>query len=76
MYQLNLENIGDIGLIKQVEYAEQLGLTTVYINKVFKGEFAVKLATAKGMISLAYNISVRDNEQMKELLEKHFIAIR
>lgn len=76
MYELNLKNIGELGLISQAKYAEELGLTTVYINRVFKGELPVKLITAKGIISLAYNITIRGNDQMKELLEKHFTLVK
>ena len=76
MYELNLDNIGDLGLIQQAQYAENLGLTTVYINRVFKGKLAVKLGTAKSIISLAYNISVRNSEQMQELLAKHFTLVK
>ena len=76
MYELNLKNLGDLGLIQQTQYAEQLGLTREYINKVFNGKLAVKLLTAKCIISLAYNITVRDNEQMKELLTKHFTLVK
>lgn len=76
MYGLNLENIGELGLISQTQYAEQLGVTVDYINRVFNGKLAVKLITAKGIISLAYNITMRGNEQMQELLEKHFTVIK
>lgn len=76
MYELNLENIGELGLISQSKYAEELGLTTVYLNQIFKGKLAVKLTTAKCMISLAYNITVRGNDQMKELLDKHFTLVK
>lgn len=76
MYELNLKNIGELGLISQTKYSEELGLSTVYINKVFKGEFPVKLLTAKGIISLAYNVAIRGNDQMKELLDKHFTLVK
>lgn len=76
MYELNLDNLADLALISQIQYAECLGLTPVYINKVFNGKLAVKLPTAKCIISLAYNIPVRDSDQMKELLAKHFTAIK
>lgn len=76
MYELNLENIGDLKLITQTQYAEALGLTTEYINKVFNNKLNVKLPTAKCIISLAYNIPVRDSELMLELLAKHFIKIK
>lgn len=76
MYELNLDNLGDLGLISQTNYAESLGLTVDYINRVFNGKLAVKLPTAKCIISLAYNIPVRDSDLMKELLAKHFTAIK
>ena len=76
MYKLNLDNLGDIELISQQQYIKALGLSQDYINKVFNEKLAVKLSTAKCIISLAYNISVRDNEQMKELLEKHFTIVK
>lgn len=76
MYQLNLDNLDDLKLINQTQYAEAFGFTVDYINKVFNGKLAVKLLTAKGMISLAYNISVRNNDQMKELLAKHFTLVK
>lgn len=76
MYELNLENIGELGLISQTQYAEQLGVTVDYINKVFNAKLAAKLLTVKGIISLAYNISIRDNDQMKELLAKHFTLVK
>ena len=76
MYELNLDNLGDLKLINQTQYAEAFGLTVDYINKVFNGKLAVKLTTAKCMISLAYNITVRDSDQMKELLAKHFTLVK
>ena len=76
MFELNLNNLGDLKLINQTQYAEAFGLTVDYINKVFNGKLAVKLLTAKGMISLAYNIPVRDSDQMKELLAKHFTLVK
>ena len=76
MYELNLENLGDLKLITQTQYAEALGLSIEYIDKVFNGKLAVKLSTAKCIISLAYNIPVRDSEQMQELLTKHFKMVR
>lgn len=76
MYKLNLDNLGDIGLISQKQYATAMGLSSAYINKVFNGKLAIKLSTAKCIISIAYNISVRDSEQMQELLEKHFTIFK
>ncbi len=72
MYRIKLDNISDLGLISQMQYAEVLGLTNVYINYIFRGKKTIRLLVAKGIISLAYNISVRNSEQMQELLEKHF----
>lgn len=76
MYELNLENIDDLSLMPQTVIAENLGFTREYVNKVFNGKLAVKLSTAKCIISLVYNISVRNSDQMKELLAKHFTAIK
>ena len=76
MYELNLKNIDDLSLMPQTVIAENLGLTREYINKVFNGKLAVKLSTAKCIISLVYNISVRNSEQMQELLQKHFTEIK
>ena len=76
MYKLNLENLGDIGLISQTQYKKALGLSADYVNRIFTNKLAIKLSTAKCLISLAYNISVRDSEQMQELLEKHFIIVK
>lgn len=76
MYELNTENLGDIGLISQTQYVNATGLSQDYINKVFNGKLAIKLSTAKFIISLAYNIPVRDNEQMQQLLEKHFTIVK
>ena len=76
MYELNLDNLGDLGLLNQKQYATSLGLSIDYINKVFNNKLAVKLNNAKAMISLAYNISVRDSEQMLELLDKHFTKVK
>lgn len=76
MYKLNLENIGDLKLITQTQYADALGLSFDYINKVFNNKLDVKLSTAKCIISLAYNIPVRDSELMQKLLAKHFIKIK
>lgn len=76
MYELNLENVGDLKLISQMKYAESLGLSNVYLNKIFNNNSRLKLSTAKCIISLAYDISVRDSEQMQELLDKHFTRVK
>lgn len=76
MYRLNLDNLGEIELISQQQYIKASGLSQDYINKVFNAKLAVKLAIAKFIISLAYNISVRDNEQMQKLLDKHFTLVK
>ena len=72
MYVIKSENIQELSLIKQIDYSKSLGVSPEYINKILAGTLKTKLAIAKGMISMAYNISVRDNEQMQSLLEKHF----
>lgn len=72
MYKIKSENLNELSIISQMQYAEVLGLTNVYINLIFRGKKSVKLVIAKSIISLAYNISVRNSEQMQELLEKHF----
>lgn len=72
MYKIKSENLNELSIISQMQYAEVLGLTNVYINLIFRGKKSIKLVIAKSIISLAYNISVRNSEQMQELLEKHF----
>ena len=72
MYKIKSENLNELSIISQMQYAEVLGLTNVYINLIFRGKKSVKLVIAKSIISLAYNISVRNSDQMQELLEKHF----
>lgn len=74
-YRLNKENLDTLDLFSQKKYADALGLSTVFLNKIFNNNAVVKLGTAKGIISLAYDISVRDNERMQELLEKHFTVV-
>jgi hypothetical protein len=76
MYKLNLENVGDLKLISQMQYAEVLGLSNVYLNKIFNNKSLLKLSTAKCIISLVYDISVRDSERMQELVDKHFIRVK
>lgn len=74
-YKLNKDDLGILDLFSQKKYADALGLSTVFLNKIFNNKVVVKLGTAKGIISLAYDISVRDNERMQELLKKHFIEV-
>lgn len=76
MFNLNLDNLGDISLISQQQYVKALGLSQDYMNKVFNNRAPVKLSTAKCIISLAYNIPIRDSEQMQELLAKHFTIVK
>lgn len=75
-YILNKENLETLDLFSQKKYADTLGLSSVFLNKIFNNTAVVKLGTAKGIISLAYDISVRDNDRMQELLEKHFIRVK
>lgn len=76
MYELNTDNLGTLDLFAQKKYSECTDLSTVYINNMFKRKLPVKLLTAKAIISMAYDISMRDSEQMQELLEKHFIRVK
>ena len=76
MYELNTDNLGILDLFSQKKYADCTGLTETYINAMFRKRYSVKLVTAKAIISMAYDISIRDSEQMAELLEKHFIRVQ
>ena len=76
MYEFNLDSLGDIDLISQTQYMKAAGVSKDYINKIFNNRAPMKLLTAKFIISLAYNIPVRDNEKMQELLEKHFKIVK
>lgn len=72
MYLIKPENTQDLSLIKQIDYSKSLGVSPEYINKILSGRMKTKLSIAKGIISMAYNIPVRDNEQMQNLLDRHF----
>lgn len=71
MYNLILEKKGKLEMPTNRYYAKELGITESYISKALKGELPIKTPLAKGIISIAYGIPIND-EQMKELLEKHF----
>lgn len=71
MYKIIVENLGRLKMPTNIYYAEILGITTSYISNILGGKLAVKETIAKGMIAVAYNITL-DDERMTELLEKHF----
>lgn len=71
MYRIKKENTGRLSLFKNKYYAEVLGITPEYVSKIMTGTFATKEVIARGIISIAYNITF-DDYNMKELLEKHF----
>lgn len=75
IYMVNPEYADELKIIKNKEYMKQLGLSPEFLTRMFNQKRNLKLSTAKCFISLAYNISVRDNEQMKELLDRHFIEV-
>lgn len=72
MYRLNLKELGRIGLIQPTTYSKILGLSANVMYMFFRGETTTKLSTAKGIISLAYDIPIGDSS-IDELVEKHFI---
>ena len=72
MYKIKTEELGRLDLFPNKYYAEMLGLTPDYISSIKGGRLSVKTSIAKGIISLAYNISLNDYK-MEELLEAHFI---
>lgn len=74
MYKINKENLEKLSYIKPIYYSETLGITPNMVYILFRGEKTTKLGTAKGIISIAYNIPLTD-EKMEELLEKHFIKV-
>lgn len=76
IYKVNLDYVDDFKMIKTKEYMKQLGICKEYINRMFNQQRNLKLTTAKSLISLVYNIPVRDSDQMRELLAKHFIEIK
>lgn len=75
IYMVNPEYTDELKIIKNKEYMKQLGLSPEFLTRMFNRERNLKLSTAKCFISLAYNIPVRDSDQMRELLAKHFIEV-
>lgn len=71
MYRIKLEETGRIAIVTIKYYSEILGITPQYLSNVFAGKLAVKETIAKGVIAIAYNITL-DDEKMAQLLEKHF----
>jgi len=71
MYRIKEENIGRLSLFKNKYYAEVLGITPEYVSKIMTGTYAAKGIIARGIISIAYNITLNDYN-MNDLLEKHF----
>lgn len=71
MYRIKEENLGRIGILVNKSYADILGITPQYISNILTGKLAVKQNIAKGILSIAYNIPIGD-EEIDILLEKHF----
>ena len=75
MYQIILENMGRMQMVTNKYYADILGITEPYVSNVTTGKLPVKETIAKGMISIAYNITL-DDKDMNELLERHFTKVK
>lgn len=71
MYRIKEDTIAKIRRITAAYYCNILGITPQYMSNVLTGRTAAKETLAKSIISLAYDITL-DDEQMTELLEKHF----
>lgn len=74
MYKIKENAVDRLTCIKSTAYAQILGLTSTVLSLLFNGKSTTKLSTAKGIISVAYNIPLTD-EKMEELLEKHFTKV-
>lgn len=74
MYKIKENTVDRLTCIKSTAYAQILGLTSTVLSLLFNGKSTTKLSTAKGIISVAYNIPLTD-EKMEELLEKHFTKV-
>lgn len=74
MYNIKLDEKGQIGIATNRYYAKQLGLTEEYVGKVLNGKLATKTPVAKGILSIAYHIPLTD-EKMEELINKHFAKV-
>lgn len=75
MYKINLENSEKLLSVKTSYYINALGIAPNSLYVIFRGEATTKEATAKAIISIAYDILLTD-EKMDELLEKHFIKVK
>ena len=75
MYQVKIEEAGRIKMPTNTYYAETLGITSSYVSSILNGKLPVKQIVAKGMLCIAYNITM-DDPLMDELLEKHFEKIK
>ena len=71
MYNIKLEEKGQINIATNRYYANMLGITEEYVGKVLNGKLSAKTPVVKGIISLAYNIPLGDYK-MNELIDRHF----
>lgn len=72
MYKIKTEELDRLSLLTNKFYAEMLGITPQYVSSLLCGKISVKAPIAKGIISIAYGISLNDYK-MEELMKKHFI---
>lgn len=75
MYQIRKENVEDLKFIKLKSYAEILEISDVYVINIFSGKHATKAPIAKGIISIAFGIPIKDI-QMDKLLKKYFKKVK
>lgn len=72
MYKIKTEELDRLSLLTNKFYAEMLGITPQYVSNLLCGKISVKAPIAKGIISIAYGISLNDYK-MEELMKKHFV---
>lgn len=72
MYKIKIEELDRLSLLTNKFYAEMLGITPQYVSNLLCGKISVKAPIAKGIISIAYGISLNDYK-MEELMKKHFV---
>lgn len=71
MYIINEENVKDLKGIKYGYYSEMLDTTQQHLCAIFNGKLTCSGLLAKGIISVFYNISLKD-DRIEEYMKKYF----
>ena len=71
MYFIREEKKEEIKKIRTNYYSKKLGITPNFVSNILNGRIKCTEITARGIISIYYDISLNDT-RIEELLEEYF----